>query len=936
MRTLSASVDAWLAWIVPVSWQIALLVILIAAIAFLGRRLSARFRCLLWTLVLLKVIVSPFLPTPGSLGPWLAPPAELAAWTAPPDSPLPPTEDDDAASSAVARAADPPNVRSLPAGIQPASIARAPLPTRSAAIDPPVVVATPFSFTHKLFLVWIVGVASFLLTVALHYVHTLTLVRHGTGIDEGPLRIALERLAHGLGRTNPPDMIVADRIASPFLIGLFRPRIVLPTDLVERLKPQEVEDVLLHELIHWKRRDLWVAWLQIPVQAAFWFHPFVWWTAAQLQLERECACDESVLAAGRRPAADYAESLLRVLLAARGRSPFTTGFLGIFERNTRLQKRLGEILYQESKLRTFGPALWVLLALVAAIPMPMAAQSAETTPTASVRVVVGVGAMTYEGQPVTLDQLPTLLETVPDRPRTVLEFAVATDDLTLNQVRPIHNRLLNWSRELGFAYLSDVGVHPLGSTPNEAPVLPPTGSSDLQARVDAAEPGSIIDVPPGTHAGPLLIAKPLTLRGLDPESTVIELLADEPAILIRDTQGVALENLTVRWSNKLTDARIENPAAIAVRDADAVIRNCRLLPIDRPMQTPNGLLVTGRANVTFTGGRAEGFAYALLYTGGAGGTVNDSILKDADHSEVTLHEHSEVRIERNILGGCNYHAVRNTGGAMEMTDNIVYGCKRAGAYLGNKDAHGRIENNLFIENDGGIWGYYGSDVTIERNLFLENKDVAVSFWVSCALVVRDNIFMRSPHGVIRYQAGTPGSTLDGNLYWNLETDTKDIERESNALAVDPGLDEMNRGVFTPTNTAAMEKGLVRPKTIEQLFEVYAKFVYPPSESESATPVDVLESESIGEQIAGEWRATFEGDEVRLTLEADGRAIVKEDDEEHTGRWWKNGDTIRYEISEAKGMLRSESADLLVVEKDDKVTSRSLAFHRVTSPTASSH
>ncbi|MRR52756.1 MAG: hypothetical protein EG825_17945, partial [Rhodocyclaceae bacterium] len=128
------------------------------------------------------------------------------------------------------------------------------------------------------------------------------------------------------------------------------------------------------------RRELLSGWLQILVQALFWFHPLVWFAGAQLRHERECACDEAALESGCSQARRYGESLLKVLLAARGRSAVAMGFLGIFERNTRLQRRLEEIMNQETRVRRLGWWGWVSLAVFALLCLPMAALSQKGAP----------------------------------------------------------------------------------------------------------------------------------------------------------------------------------------------------------------------------------------------------------------------------------------------------------------------------------------------------------------------------------------------------------------------------------------------------------------------------------------------------------------------------------------------------------------------------
>ena len=100
-------------------------------------------------------------------------------------------------------------------------------------------------------------------------------------------------------------------LLEPGVVGLFRPMLLLPAGIVERLKPRQLEAVLAHELCHIRRRDNLSSAIHMLVEAIFWFHPLVWWIGARLVEERERACDEAVLSLGNEPH-DYAEGILNV------------------------------------------------------------------------------------------------------------------------------------------------------------------------------------------------------------------------------------------------------------------------------------------------------------------------------------------------------------------------------------------------------------------------------------------------------------------------------------------------------------------------------------------------------------------------------------------------------------------------------------------------
>jgi uncharacterized protein (TIGR03435 family) len=97
----------------------------------------------------------------------------------------------------------------------------------------------------------------------------------------------------------------------PGVVGVFRPVLILPSGILQRLTPQQLDAVVAHELCHVGRRDNLTAAVHMAVEAVLWFHPLVWWIGARLVDERERACDEAVVASGA-DAGEYAQGILEV------------------------------------------------------------------------------------------------------------------------------------------------------------------------------------------------------------------------------------------------------------------------------------------------------------------------------------------------------------------------------------------------------------------------------------------------------------------------------------------------------------------------------------------------------------------------------------------------------------------------------------------------
>jgi bla regulator protein blaR1 len=107
-----------------------------------------------------------------------------------------------------------------------------------------------------------------------------------------------------------PTLSTASRV-EPGVFGIFRPVLLLPAGITERLTGAQLDAIAAHEMCHVRRHDNLTAAFHMFVQGIFWFHPALWWIGTRLVEERERACDEEVLRRGSEPEV-YAEGILTV------------------------------------------------------------------------------------------------------------------------------------------------------------------------------------------------------------------------------------------------------------------------------------------------------------------------------------------------------------------------------------------------------------------------------------------------------------------------------------------------------------------------------------------------------------------------------------------------------------------------------------------------
>jgi beta-lactamase regulating signal transducer with metallopeptidase domain len=279
--------------------------------AALGRWMSARVRCVMWTFVAVRLLMP------------LAPGSSLSLQNVWRLVESPRTE-------SVARGGPAPAAPAQPVEgvITPREVimgSRGPEITAVAtgrdAVDWEEVVAVAIIVT------WFAGVIVVLTRASVASTRLARRLRNVPCCDEPSLAWQLEAACKDLGvRRIPRVKYVAD-LPAPALFGVLRPTVCLPEESRGELNNVQLRMILLHEVMHIRRFDGVQAWLLAVVRAVHWFNPVAWLAAGRIALYREEACDEAV----RRfthpvERSIYTELLLRF---AGDRSIGRVGFVGL-------------------------------------------------------------------------------------------------------------------------------------------------------------------------------------------------------------------------------------------------------------------------------------------------------------------------------------------------------------------------------------------------------------------------------------------------------------------------------------------------------------------------------------------------------------------------------------------------------------------------------
>lgn len=363
MNSLFDSSPRFLEWVWKTSWQASILVLLVLAVQWLWRdRLAPRWRYGLWLLVVGRLALPVSFQSEWSLFNWVQAgqprsarevaaagriePPQLAvnpsrsapeepAWAGKRESAVLAAKGPELAGTPLGSMASA-KVAGPPAGVSALSL---PPPGAGAQSSPPMRGA----WRHWL-LWWLAGAAAVAGRLLWEYARLAWAVRRARVMDSPALLTVLAECRARMGVQGPEALWETALIGSPALYGVWRPRLLLPAALVDRLTLEEWRQVFLHELAHHRRRDALGNWILAGLQVLHWFNPVIWLGFSRMRADRELACDALVLATtGPANAKAYGRTIVKVLEHIS--TPTTVpGLVGLLEDKRQVARRLRMIV----------------------------------------------------------------------------------------------------------------------------------------------------------------------------------------------------------------------------------------------------------------------------------------------------------------------------------------------------------------------------------------------------------------------------------------------------------------------------------------------------------------------------------------------------------------------------------------------------------------
>lgn len=207
---------------------------------------------------------------------------------------------------------------------------------------------TPSGIGFALFVLWVAGMAGMIFLTFRSMVRFHALKKTSLPLQSPNVYRIYQGCLREMNITKSIPVYSTAFLKSPVIAGMFRPCIYVPIHLISDYNAKDIRYMLLHELSHYKHKDVLMNHLMNIASVLYWFNPFVWHACWEMKTDREIACDTSVLKmleTGTHK--EYGNTLINFAeKISRSPFPFATGISGSM---AQMQKRILNIAnYQKA------------------------------------------------------------------------------------------------------------------------------------------------------------------------------------------------------------------------------------------------------------------------------------------------------------------------------------------------------------------------------------------------------------------------------------------------------------------------------------------------------------------------------------------------------------------------------------------------------------
>lgn len=229
--------------------------------------------------------------------------------------------------------------------------------------------------------IWIAG----MFVMAILFLHAWFKLRNikktTTVLNNKDVLLLFERCKHQLKIAKPLIVGESSLVKSPMTFGLLKTYVVLPEHLDEWMSMKDIEYIFMHELHHYKYKDIATNYLMIIYQILYWYNPLVWIAFNKMRLDREIACDMAVLKSlDEHCHTDYGNAIINFAARASHSKDFALAnqFNGPKEQMKKRIEKIASFTIESKWMKLKSISIFTLIGVFVAGQVPFISAMATT------------------------------------------------------------------------------------------------------------------------------------------------------------------------------------------------------------------------------------------------------------------------------------------------------------------------------------------------------------------------------------------------------------------------------------------------------------------------------------------------------------------------------------------------------------------------------
>lgn len=228
-----------------------------------------------------------------------------------------------------------------------------------------------FRIEALFWIIWMTGMLVMLSFIVKSFLRLRALEQSALPLQNPEVRRLYQNCLMEAGITKKLPVYSTAFLKSPALAGVFQPRIYLPVYLISSCQSSHLRFMLLHELQHYKHRDNFAGFFMNLAGLIYWFNPAVWHALSEMRIDRETACDASVLDMLEEPSyIDYGHTLIH-FAEKSSLFPFAAGLGGTMRQMKRRILTISSYKKPALRIRLRGAAVFSMTAVLLLCSAPL-------------------------------------------------------------------------------------------------------------------------------------------------------------------------------------------------------------------------------------------------------------------------------------------------------------------------------------------------------------------------------------------------------------------------------------------------------------------------------------------------------------------------------------------------------------------------------------